>query len=113
MTRIASRSRSDSSPRPRSALLLATVALGVSAAVHVLAQAPAIPTIEVGTQRATVLAVPDCAPRGNDASLATACRTITDVLRADLRFEDIRLVPDALYHDLPTFNPEALKFDDW
>lgn len=78
-----------------------------------MAQAPSAPHEIIIGGTASTLAVPDCTPKGNDEAARAACRTITDVLRADLRFEDIRLVSDNLYHDLPTFNPDALKFDDW
>jgi TolB protein len=83
------------------------------------AQAPApppgpdAPRSIIITGTSTTLAVPDCVPRAGDDAARAACQTITDVLRADLRFEDIRLVPDALYRDMPAFNPDALKFDDW
>jgi TolB protein len=110
MKPIASRYRPSSS-RLLSVLLFALCAGALLLAGGAIAEDPARQIVIGGT--ASTLAVPDCAPRGSDAITVAACRTITDVLRADLRFEDIRLVPDNLYHDLPTFNPEALKFDDW
>jgi TolB protein len=61
----------------------------------------------------TTLAVPDCVPHPGDDMARSACQTITDVLRADLRFEDIRLIADSYYSQLPPFNPDALRFDDW
>jgi TolB protein len=63
-----------------------------------------------GNQR---LAVPDCVARAGDEPAREACRKITEVLRSDLRFEDLSIVPESLYAALPTLNPDAIKFDDW
>jgi TolB protein len=60
------------------------------------------------------LAVPECIPRKADEASAEACRTITQVLRNDLRFEGLfQFVPDNLYSAIPPLSPEAVKFDDW
>jgi TolB protein len=59
-------------------------------------------------------AVQDCAPRTQDEATVTACRTITQVLRNDLRFEGLfQFVPDALLSAIPPQNPEAPNFEDW
>jgi TolB protein len=120
MTPLASRFRPFSSRLLLKPLIAAPAAVAVLlATAAVWAQAPTAPPAPntpreiIITGNATTLAVPDCVPRGGDEAARTACQTITDVLRADLRFEDIKLVPDALYRDLPAFNPDALKFDDW
>jgi TolB protein len=91
------------------------VGTAVLAVPVVRAQAPTDKNIVIPYNGgpATVLAVPDCVPHSGDEAARAACLTITEVLRSDLRFEDIKLVPDSLYKDLPTFNPDALKFDDW
>jgi TolB protein len=116
MTPLASRSRLFSNRRLRlAALLLAGSGLVASTTLRAQPQGSnQAQTIIIpfgGT--ATTLAVPDCVPRAGDDAARAACQAIIDVLRADLRFEDIKLVPDSLYHDLPNFNPDALKFDDW
>jgi TolB protein len=106
--------------RPSSKQPLRLVAAAVGALTLVIATAraqgpsgEAPRSIIISTGGATTLAVPDCTPKAGDEAARAACQTISEVLRADLRFEDIRLVPDALYRDMPTFNPDALKFDDW
>ena len=59
-------------------------------------------------------AIPDCVPRRADEASREACRTITQVLRADLRFEGLfQFVPDSLMNAIPPLNPEAPRFDDW
>jgi TolB protein len=59
-------------------------------------------------------AVPDCVPRGADAASAAACRTIGQVLRADLRFERLfEFVPDSLLAAIPPQNPDAPNMEDW
>ena len=81
-----------------------------------LAQQPAAtppPTIyiEGGAQR---FAVPDCVPRRGDEAGAAACRTIAEVLRADLQFEGLfQFVPDSLIKAIPPLDPDAVKFADW
>ena len=66
--------------------------------------------ISGGGQR---FAVPDCIPRAGDEASREACRTITQVLRADLRFESFQLVPESLFAALPALNPESPNFEDW
>jgi len=79
-----------------------------------LAQAP--PTnsqiiISGGGQR---FAVPDCIPRAGDEASREACRIITQVLRADLKFEGLfQFVPESLFSALPPLNPENPNFEDW
>jgi TolB protein len=59
-------------------------------------------------------AVPDCIPRAGDEASREACRTLTQVLRADLRFEGLfQFVPESLFAALPPLNPESPNFDDW
>jgi TolB protein len=84
--------------------------------VHFIAQQqppPGTPTIvfEGGNQR---FAVPACIPRAGDEASREACRTVTQVLRKDLDFEQIfRFVPEALMAAIPAFNPDAPNFTDW
>ena len=59
-------------------------------------------------------AIPDCAPRGADAASAAACRTISQVLRSDLRFEGFfDFVPDSLLSAIPAQNLDAPNMEDW
>jgi TolB protein len=59
-------------------------------------------------------AVPDCVPRRPDEASQAACRTLTQVLRADLRFEGLfQFVPDSLVSAIPPLNPDAPSFEDW
>lgn len=59
-------------------------------------------------------AVPDCVPRGSDEASRAACRTITQVLRNDLRFEGLfEFVSDSLIQAIPPQNPDAPSFEDW
>ena len=59
-------------------------------------------------------AVPDCIPRAGDEASREACRTITQVLRADLKFEGLfQFVPESLFAALPPLNPDSPNFEDW
>ena len=59
-------------------------------------------------------AVPDCLPRAGDEASREACRTLTQVLRSDLRFEGLfQFVPESLFAALPPLNPESPNFEDW
>jgi TolB protein len=59
-------------------------------------------------------AVPDCIPRRKDDASVEACRTITPVLRDDLRFEGLfQFVPENLFSAIPPLDPEAPNFEDW
>ena len=59
-------------------------------------------------------AVPECVPRGQDEATQAACRTITQVLRSDLRFEGLfQFVPDSLLSAIPPLDPDAPQFEDW
>jgi TolB protein len=57
--------------------------------------------------------IPECVPRKGDAASTEACRTLTQVLRNDLKFESIELVPDNLIAAIPPINPDAPNFVDW
>ncbi len=59
-------------------------------------------------------AVPECLPRTTDERTQQACRTITQVLRNDLRFARLfQFVPDSLLTAVPPLNPDAPVFEDW
>jgi len=59
-------------------------------------------------------AVPECVPKRPDEASQTACRTLAQVLRADLRFEGLfQFVPDSLIGAIPALDPTAPRFDDW
>jgi len=85
----------------------------------VLAQTPAPPatgdrTVVIpNTSVSDRLAVPDCVPRASDEAAREACRTVTEVLKKDLRFEGLPIVPENLYGMLPALKPDAPNFEDW
>ncbi|HEY6551912.1 MAG TPA: hypothetical protein VI669_01080, partial [Vicinamibacteria bacterium] len=59
-------------------------------------------------------AIPDCIPRKGDEASAQACKTVVEVLRNDLRFENLfQFVPESLFQAIPSMNPDAPRFDDW
>jgi TolB protein len=59
-------------------------------------------------------AVPECVPRTRDERLEMACRTITQVLRNDLRFPGLfQFVADSLLAAVPPLDPEAPNFEAW
>jgi TolB protein len=59
-------------------------------------------------------AVPECVPRRPDEASQQACRTITQVLRNDLRFEELfQFVSDSLLTAVPPLDPDNPVFDDW
>jgi TolB protein len=59
-------------------------------------------------------AVPECVPRTRDERTQEACRTLTQVLRNDLRFERLfQFVPDSLLAAVPPLNPDRPGFEDW
>ncbi|HEY7512550.1 MAG TPA: Tol-Pal system beta propeller repeat protein TolB [Vicinamibacteria bacterium] len=73
-----------------------------------------MPTIEIlagGQQR---FAVPECVPRRGDEASREACRTLTQVLRRDLAFENFfRFVPENLLSAIPPLDPESPNYADW
>ena len=59
-------------------------------------------------RQAQRFAVPDCIPRAGDEASREACRTITQVLRNDLKFEGLfQFVPESLFAAIPPLNPDA------
>ena len=78
------------------------------------AQAPPPNTQVIITGGGQRFAVPDCIPRAGDEASREACRTITQVLRNDLKFEGLfQFVPEGLFAALPPLNPESPNFEDW
>jgi TolB protein len=74
---------------------------------------PGIPTIEIGGVAAR-FAVPECIPRKADEETVKACRTLTEVLRADMRFEGLfQFVPESLFSAIPALDFDAPRFEDW
>jgi TolB protein len=116
-----SRSKPASPRRSRLAVLLAVTALPwalVSAVGRAQETPPTQPPGGVDKQFDVTgggdrFAVPDCAPRKGDAPSTEACRTLTQVLRNDLKFESMDLVPDHLIAASPPLNPDAPNFVDW
>ena len=95
---------------------LAALSPAAPAAAAVAAQVPAAPAPPAqappGVEQIVIggatprFAVPDCVPRGNDDASAAACRTISQVLRSDLRFEGLfEFVPDSLHLGHPRAEP--------
>jgi TolB protein len=113
MARTESRSRPSSSPLRSLALVAAGAALAAWWTTPGAAQQPP-PHAEIIIGGAGArFAVPDCIPRIGDEASREACRTITQVLRADLRFENFQFVPESLFAALPPLNPESPNFEDW
>ena len=112
MERTDSRSAPSSAPvRSAVAVALALVAAGAPAA---RGQAPATPEIVITELNKERLAVPACVPRAGDEASRQACRTVTDVLRRDLRFEGLfRFVEPSLMEALPALDPDSPRLADW
>jgi TolB protein len=114
MERTDSRSASSSVPARRRTAVLGALAVVAAGAAVVRGQAPAEPIIIIQDISAERLAVPPCVPRAGDEASRVACRTITDVLRRDLRFEGLfRFVEPSLMDALPALNPDAPNLPDW
>ena len=57
---------------------------------------------------------PTASPGSGRRGERPACSTVAEVLRADLRFENLfQFVPDSLIQAIPPLNPQAPKFEDW
>jgi hypothetical protein len=71
--------------------VIAALLLGASARSQQPPPAPAQAQgqrdIQIGGGDQARFAVPDCVPRSGDEAAKEACRTITEVLRNDLKFE--------------------------
>jgi TolB protein len=93
------------------ALALAAAAAGPTAVAQ--QEPPPVEQIVIGGAPPR-FAVPECVPRRADEASQAACRTITQVLRNDLRFEGLfQFVPDSLLSAIPPQNPDAPSFEDW
>ena len=117
MERTDTRFRPSSSRLPRRVAVSSAGCLGAviicAAALFAQQAAPPIPQLIItgGAQR---FAVPDCVPRLGDEASREACRTITQVLRTDLKFEGLfQFVPEANMAIIPAMNPDAPSFEDW
>ncbi|PYQ17865.1 MAG: hypothetical protein DMF81_26640, partial [Acidobacteria bacterium] len=114
MERTASRSRASSSLL-RSAVVTLAAGAALLARDSRPAQAPPSPpptiVIQEGVQR---FAIPDCGPRKGDEASREVCRAVTQVLRADLQFENLfKFVPQSLMSAIPPMDPENPNFADW
>jgi TolB protein len=59
-------------------------------------------------------AVPDCVSRPGDEAGRQACQQLTQVLRADLKFDGFfSFIPETLMGALPKLDPENPNYDDW
>jgi TolB protein len=96
------------------AAVASALALVAAGAAAVRGQAPAAPEIVIQDLRAERLAIPPCVPRAGDEASRVACRTVTDVLRRDLRFEGLfRFVEPSLMDALPALDPDSPNVADW
>jgi TolB protein len=98
-------------------VLTAVAALALSVSGGGLAQQAPPPSgqaqIIIGAE-AQRFAVPDCIPLKSDDASREVCRTVTQVLRGDLKFEGLfQFVPESLFAAIPAMNPEAPNFEDW
>jgi len=96
-------------------LLAVAVALGGLGGAARLGSAPQEPVEQIVIGGVTPrFAVPECVPRTPDEQTQEACRTVTQVLRNDLRFERLfQFVPDSLLAAVPPLDPDAPNFEDW
>jgi TolB protein len=97
-------------------VLLAVPAAGWTRILRQAVQPPGSPppTIVISGPGAERLGVPDCVPRRGDEASRVACRTITDVLRNDLKFEGLfRFVPESLMATLPPQSVDSPDFVAW
>jgi TolB protein len=99
---------------PGTALPLAVrMALGASGPAQEPPPTP-IPTLVFDTNRTQHLALPECIPRRGDEASREGCRTVRDVLKNDLQFENLfRFVSDNMIGAIPPQNPDAPNFADW
>ena len=73
------------------------------------AETPRI-VIDTAVQR---FAIPDCVSRQSDDQTREACRSVTAVLRNDLKFEGLfQFVPESLLRAIPP-QADAPNFEDW
>jgi len=100
----------------RALRLAGIVAVSLHAPTHAAApqqQPPTVPQIFIGGAGAR-LALPDCVARRGDDASREACRTLSQVLRNDLKFEGLfQFVSESLFSAIPPLTPEAPNFKDW
>jgi TolB protein len=112
------RFRRSSSRRRSLAGLIAATAAAIALTRAGAAQQPTAPgggpaEIIIGGEAQRV-AIPDCIPKKADDATRDACRVITQVLRADLKFEGFfQFVPESLFSAIPPMNSDAPNFEDW
>jgi TolB protein len=99
---------------PRTLLALLGLAVVAGTGTH-LGSAPQEPVERIVIRGVTPrFAVPECVPRTPDERTQQACRSITQVLRNDLRFERLfQFVPDSLLAAVPPLDPDNPDFEDW
>jgi len=70
--------------------------------------------IITGGPAAPRVAIPDCVPSNGEQASREACRTVTEVLRADLEFEGLfRFTDPELIRRLGGFSPDQPDLDAW
>ncbi len=111
----AGRFRPSSARRTHRALFALLVLVAAVGAGSRLGSAPQEPVEQIVIGGVTPrFAVPECVPRTPDERTQQACRTITQVLRNDLRFEGLfQFVPDSLLAAVPPLDPDNPDFEDW
>ncbi len=83
---------------------------------HTQQSAPPSPPSQIVISDATAqrFAIPECLPKAADEASREACRTITQVLKSDLQFENLfRFVPDNLMSAIPPLNPDNPNMIDF
>ena len=115
MERTESRSRPYSSRYLRHLVAISAAVIAAWWARSDAAQQPPVDkTVVIPYFLSQRFAVPDCIPRAGDEASREACRTLTQVLRADLKFEGLfQFVPESLFAALPPLNPESPNYEDW
>ena len=115
MEQPAIRSRASSSRLRSVAALVAVLAAPALDRPSGSAQVPPSPPTQIIiTGSAERVAIPDCIPRKGDEASREVCRTVTQVLRADLQFENLfKFVPQSLMNAIPAMDPENPNFTDW
>jgi TolB protein len=110
----ASSSRASSALVLGGALTAALLAAVAQSAVQTSPPETPATTMIVDPGSAQRVAIPDCVPKRADEASREACKTITQVLRADLKFEGLfRFVPEELMSAIKALDPEHPDFTDW
>jgi TolB protein len=109
--------RSPHSSSRRVSLLVAALAVVVprpAAAQQQGGQPPPQHNIIINGPQREHFAVPECVPKSPDSASREACHTFSQVLKADIQFEDIvDFVPEGLLQAIPAQNADAPNLKDY